>query len=436
MSKALALALVLVFLTASSTILAIPVSGVSVVENSWVELASMNIARAWLGVAAVNGKIYAIGGSTASGFEPASFPYGNINADHFVGTNEEYDPTNNTWSYKAPMPTPRMSFAIAVIQGKIYCMGGRSVAGDMSGGYTSVNEVYDPVTDTWGSKAPMPFANGWIEAKVIDDKIYIRNSLPNTSGINYVYDPTSDRWNSSVPTPQDGKLLLDYIPNGYETTGIMSPKMVYTFNRDFSSNVDVYNPENDSWKNGVPRPLERYGFGVAVANDIFYVVGGYTYSFIGNFAPLTANEEYIPLGYGTPDSTYVLEHAPPEMTFESPLNQTYNDSSIPLSFTVNKNVTMASYSLDGQQNITITGNNSILNVPNGFHNLTIYANDTFGNVGSQTIYFMVDKPPSLTFGNTIVIAVIAIPVVVVCLIAGLVLYRRHRKNISQNKPNV
>ncbi len=63
MSKTLALALVLVFLTVSSTILAMPVSGVTSSENTWVEKAPMHQAREFLGVASVNGKIYAIGGT-------------------------------------------------------------------------------------------------------------------------------------------------------------------------------------------------------------------------------------------------------------------------------------------------------------------------------------------------------------------------------------
>ena len=125
------------------------VSANTLQPNSWVKLAPMNQARAWLEVASVNGKIYAIGGSTASGDEPETFPYGDINLDNFVGTNEGYDPASNSWSYEAPMPTPRMAFAIAAVQGKIYCIGGRSIAGDISGGYTSVNEVYDPTTNTW-----------------------------------------------------------------------------------------------------------------------------------------------------------------------------------------------------------------------------------------------------------------------------------------------
>jgi len=41
----------------------------------------------------------------------------------------------------------------------------------------------------------------------------------------------------------------------------------------------------------------RYNFGVAVINDTFYVIGGHTYNFPGNFAPSAANEQYTPIGY-------------------------------------------------------------------------------------------------------------------------------------------
>ena len=56
MSKTLALTLVLVFLTASSAILAMPVSGASIAENTWTTKAPMHVARSDLGVAVVNGK--------------------------------------------------------------------------------------------------------------------------------------------------------------------------------------------------------------------------------------------------------------------------------------------------------------------------------------------------------------------------------------------
>ena len=81
----------------------------------------------------------------------------------------------------------------------------------------------------------------------------------------------------------------------YETTGTMSTKKIYTFNSDFSSNVKAYNPENDSWQNGVASSLERNGFAIALANDIFYVFGGYTYSFLELLPPLANNEKFTSL---------------------------------------------------------------------------------------------------------------------------------------------
>src|SRR3989304_2088062 len=145
MRKGVALLLVLVFLTASLIMAAKPVSAATPVENSWTPRAPMHQARGGLGVAAVNGKIYAIGGTTSSRKPP----------DAFVGTNEEYDTITDTWTTKASMPTPRAYFAIAAYQNKIYCIGGVVGLGivDERSQFryyitSQVNEVYDTVTDS------------------------------------------------------------------------------------------------------------------------------------------------------------------------------------------------------------------------------------------------------------------------------------------------
>ena len=107
MSKTAALLLVLILTITSVTFVSKPAfSSTQVVENSWERKSPMQKARSYLGVVAVNGKIYAIGGSTATG----SYPY----AGGVEGLNEEYDPSSNTWSYKTPMPTPMSEFGIAV----------------------------------------------------------------------------------------------------------------------------------------------------------------------------------------------------------------------------------------------------------------------------------------------------------------------------------
>ena len=39
---------------------------------------------------------------------------------------EEYDVSTDSWIRKAPMPTPRSNFKAAAVDGKIYAIGGRT----------------------------------------------------------------------------------------------------------------------------------------------------------------------------------------------------------------------------------------------------------------------------------------------------------------------
>jgi hypothetical protein len=51
------------------------------------------------------------------------------------------------------------------------------------------------------------------------------------------------------------------------------------------------------------------------------------------------------------------------------------------------------YSLDGKANVTVAGNTTLNELPNGSHNITVYATDLEGNTAaSKTIYFTVDAP--------------------------------------------
>jgi N-acetylneuraminic acid mutarotase len=352
MSKSVTLLLVLFLLMASCiTVAKLALSSAGVDEDFWVSKASMQAARSGLGVAAVNGKIYAIGGVTSSGFvpsSPASAVYAGKTPAVVVGSSEEYDPATDTWTFRAAMPTPRAVFAIAVYQNKIYCIGGKT-----SSGYTGVNEVYDPATNTWETKTAIPTARAFLQANVVNGKIYLiggdgLNEAYSFLKLNEVYDPATDTWITKEPMPSatffgyasavfdnkiyiigsvSGSFLKIYDPetdiwsSGTSpplggvatgaTTGILAPKRIYVLD---SKNVGVYDPANDSWSLGADAPTSRYNFGVAVANDTLYVIGGHTYSFPGDYAPIAVNEQYTPIGYGTPDPTYQFPSPSPAPT--------------------------------------------------------------------------------------------------------------------------
>jgi len=97
---------------------------------------------------------------------------------------------------------------------------------------------------------------------------------------------------------------------------------------------------------------------------------------------------------------------PPEVSFFSPLNKTYDSSDVPLNFTVNEAFSQISYVLDGQENVTVNGNTTLIELPNGDHKVTVYATDEFGNTDtSEIIHFSVEVAEP--FPTTLVVAIIA-----------------------------
>lgn len=95
---------------------------------------------------------------------------------------------------------------------------------------------------------------------------------------------------------------------------------------------------------------------------------------------------------------FAVNTTPPTIVVLSPENQTYSVNHVLLNFTVNEQTFWEAYSLDGSANVTTIGNQTLDSIPDGFHSIIIYANDTTGNMGSsKTVLFTVDTtPPNIT----------------------------------------
>jgi len=108
----------------------------------------------------------------------------------------------------------------------------------------------------------------------------------------------------------------------------------------------------------------------------------------------------------------VNDGKPPTVTNLSLENKTYNQNTLPLNFTTDQPTSWIGYSLDGKENVTIAGNTTLTGLPDGQHSLTVYANDTAGNMGvSQTVNFTVALPLDLSYavaGTTIVAVAVSV----------------------------
>ena len=170
-------------------------------ENGiWTTKSPMQRARIVLSSGAVNGKIYAIGGSP-----------------HLPGVNwvEEYDPGTDTWTPKAGMPTARATAASSVVNGKIYVIGGVT---RFNGQTLSTVEQYDPATDTWTTKANMPTARTALSSSVVDGKIYAIGGSRTFRGTPLTtveqYDPATDTWTPKAGMPTARSMLTTSVVNG------------------------------------------------------------------------------------------------------------------------------------------------------------------------------------------------------------------------------
>ena len=281
--------------------------------NHWTNKTLMPTPRVSFGIATYQNKIYVIGGE---------YKKPNSSVVYYLAVNEVYDPLTDTWTTKTPMPTGRIDIEANVVNGKIYLIGGKAYQNNSYyANYTSTNEVYDPVTDSWSTKQQAPFTIARYTSAVVDNKIYLMgghsNELDKSLGwtSNLIYDVDSGTWSTGASIPatkysaDSGAASGTYYASAIATAGEMAPKRVYVIGGGFAATtnvVHVYDPEFNSWVLGAPMSTNRTGLAVAVFNDLVYAMGGFL-GWEGGEWPLYGHslgvtdvvEQYTPIGYGT-----------------------------------------------------------------------------------------------------------------------------------------
>ena len=289
--------------------------------GTWSTHAALSLGpRQEMGVAAVDGKVYVVGGFDASG--------------QAVATVEAYDPTADRWTQRASLPAPLHHVNLAAVGGRLYVVGGLTGS---SFGASGTTLVYDPALDAWSPLASMPAGTerGASGVAVLDGRIVVAGGLRGVSVTDAsVFDPQANAWSplqplavardhlgaataggrvhavtgraggvlkgalevldassgtwsrrADIPTPRGGVaaaelqgrlVVLGGEGNGADPAGIFHQ-------------TESYDPSTDTWRADFPMQTGRHGIGAAVIGNRLFVPGGATHE---GFGAVAVNESF------------------------------------------------------------------------------------------------------------------------------------------------
>lgn len=101
----------------------------------WCFIAPMLHRRGGVGVGAIGGRLYAVGGHNAPPNQPHALRTASV---------EMYEPRTDMWTEVCALSSPRDSIAVAPLGYKLYALGGHD-----GQAYTDRVEVYDPEENKW-----------------------------------------------------------------------------------------------------------------------------------------------------------------------------------------------------------------------------------------------------------------------------------------------
>jgi N-acetylneuraminic acid mutarotase len=245
--------------------------------DRWTSKTPMPVGLHHVGIGVVGGRMYVIGGYKQSG----------LSVWGPVATVYAYEPSTDSWSERAPMPTARGALSVTVHDGKLYAIGGYEGKAN-----SAAVEVYDPVRNVWSSRAPLPTPRDHLATATASGKLYaiggrLKGDYHRNLSVTEVYDPGSDRWGraADLPTARSG------------ITAAEVGGRIYVFGGEGGDGTyhenEAYDPAREIWQAMAPMPTARHGLGSAVLDGRIHVIsGGPTPG--GSFSDL--NEVFVPPG--------------------------------------------------------------------------------------------------------------------------------------------
>ncbi|KAL7648711.1 UNVERIFIED_CONTAM: hypothetical protein RMT77_000618 [Armadillidium vulgare] len=221
-------------------------------QNTWHKVTPMDIGRILPGTAVLNGRIYVVGGEQES---------------QILANGEVYDPQEDAWKSIASMVIPRCEFGLCAFENYIYAFGGW-VGEDIGGSI----EKYNVATNEWNLVGKMPEPRFSMGVVVHKGLIYIVGGCThNQRHLQDLlhYNPITGEWDHLAPMltrrSQMGVAVLDgflYVVGGTNS------------HCEILNSVERYSFEENKWHECPPMSVGRASPAVAAANSRLYVIGG------------------------------------------------------------------------------------------------------------------------------------------------------------------
>ena len=263
-------------------------------EANWVQQTEVPTSRNGVATAVVNGKIYIIGG----------VPYSNKSGPGWsaLPTVEVYDTRTGAWGKAADMPTPRIAAQAAVFAGDIYVFGGYSRGKIRGEKDHKTVEVYNTRTNTWSRTRDMPTLRRGFRTAVVDGKIYViggaifdkQRDLRVATDLVEAYDPLTERWKKHASMPTKRMWVDTAVVNHkiYAIGGEVSPRHGVPPDDEFFTSIEEYNPRTDRWRKRPDMPMFKFAYSTVAVDKKIYLIGGYNRD--NGFKDLASIDVYEP----------------------------------------------------------------------------------------------------------------------------------------------
>lgn len=230
-----------------------------ITSNTWSTGAALPRGSDNLAAASAGDKVYAIGGEAGTAVQV-------------------YDPVTAAWSAGPALPAIRFASAAAVLGNRVHVVGGWNANNAASASLAS-QVVFDLASQSWSAGADLNTARNAAAAAVIDNRLYVvggrspgirANDQQSLASVE-VYTAAANRWTAGVALPAaraslalvalGGKL---YALGGETTSGTVSDA------------VERFDPATNAWTALPAMPLKVHGLGAVVVGASIYVMGGFS----------------------------------------------------------------------------------------------------------------------------------------------------------------